>query len=655
MEGLLSTQPPAYLFEPIVAVHPPDLETEDPTLATVILPAPPPLASINGQRRDSHLRRSAQVFSYLPASDPGTTYSGLMGGLGLSLIPEEEGRLRKRPRTDKSSINTRAQRSSARGLNPTASTSLLPPLEPSISDPVVDRRDVQPSLQRTGSYLTVSDESTPYPGASHVASRVRSRDKGKGKEKAAKVKEEPQTISLDMPEPNGQPNEDHCSACRSQGSLLYCDGCPRSFHLWCLDPPMDAQDVPEGDNRWYCPACIVRQHPPPRPRRSLLAPLFHHLQLSIPTEFELPEDIRGFFKDVTTGSKGSYQDNTETKAVRASRFNILDDREAFRLKDKNGAPILCFRCSKSALPDAESGPSSTNGRESSVRRSSLRHTQNDSLWKSIASCDYCSLHWHLDCLDPPLACMPPAHKKWMCPAHVEHIAPKRRIPKQVPPVTDITTRNRPNNGNIEIIPADNSIEKSIKMNVDEVHINGRRYRVPERVVVLDFWDKIGRGHRLQPPAGLLSGSSSPLTSLSSLDEINVSKGVVEKPSVSPSDMSTARAESEESDMSVMHAVDVSFYFLRPKSRCLIYRRSSLSGAVQLSFILKQQQRKYTLMEREGQLPGSTWLFKRTQRRIPQNLLSALRRLWRTCPRHVFKDQMYVVFYFLSRNHLLKSV
>lgn len=100
MEVPLSAQP-AYLLAPVIAVHPPDLETDDPSLATEVLPAPPPLASITGQRRDTHLRRPTQVFSYLPASDPGTTYSGLMGGLGLVLVPEEESRLRKRARTDK--------------------------------------------------------------------------------------------------------------------------------------------------------------------------------------------------------------------------------------------------------------------------------------------------------------------------------------------------------------------------------------------------------------------------------------------------------------------------------------------------------------------------------------------------------------------------
>jgi hypothetical protein len=41
------------------------------------------------------------------------------------------------------------------------------------------------------------------------------------------------------------------------GALLYCDSCPRSFHLLCLNPPIDGQggkeDIPEGG--WYCQEC----------------------------------------------------------------------------------------------------------------------------------------------------------------------------------------------------------------------------------------------------------------------------------------------------------------------------------------------------------------------------------------------------------------
>ena len=55
-----------------------------------------------------------------------------------------------------------------------------------------------------------------------------------------------------------------------------------------------------------------------------------------------------------------------------------------------------------------------------------------------------------------------------------------------------------NNGNIEIIQADSIPPPVIarnKVNVDEVLINGRRYRVPERVITLDFWDKIAKNRR----------------------------------------------------------------------------------------------------------------------------------------------------------------
>lgn len=37
-----------------------------------------------------------------------------------------------------------------------------------------------------------------------------------------------------------------------------------------------------------------------------------------------------------------------------------------------------------------------------------------------------------------------------------------------------------------------------KLDLDEVLINGRRYRVPERVIILDFWSKISKEHYPEP-------------------------------------------------------------------------------------------------------------------------------------------------------------
>jgi hypothetical protein len=105
---------------------------------------------------------------------------------------------------------------------------------------------------------------------------------------------------------------------------------------------------------------------------------------------------------------------TATLIIYVSRHGQLEDRDPYRLKDRNGGPVLCFRCGMSALPGSVDGALST--RRSS--RSSSTSIASES-WKCIVSCDHCNLHWHLDCLDPPLPSMPSFGKKWMCPNHAD--------------------------------------------------------------------------------------------------------------------------------------------------------------------------------------------------------------------------------------------
>lgn len=58
-----------------------------------------------------------------------------------------------------------------------------------------------------------------------------------------------------------------CSACGEdgdedqKGDIVLCDaqGCDRAFHLRCLDPPLSAEDVPEGDADWMCHRCGARR------------------------------------------------------------------------------------------------------------------------------------------------------------------------------------------------------------------------------------------------------------------------------------------------------------------------------------------------------------------------------------------------------------
>ncbi|KAM8953179.1 autoimmune regulator-like [Pelodytes ibericus] len=50
-------------------------------------------------------------------------------------------------------------------------------------------------------------------------------------------------------------NDDECSVCRDGGELICCDGCPRSFHLYCLMPPLT--HIPSGT--WRCDNCNAEE------------------------------------------------------------------------------------------------------------------------------------------------------------------------------------------------------------------------------------------------------------------------------------------------------------------------------------------------------------------------------------------------------------
>ncbi|PPQ63199.1 hypothetical protein CVT24_005744 [Panaeolus cyanescens] len=530
---------PPYLL-PGVSVHqPPHLEG-DASLATEILPGPPSLVSAQQASLKRDPKKPSIAYSYLPTSDPGSTYSGLMHG---TLIGQDlEGPRSKRSRIEKGGTTGRAQRASARNqlAHPStversnhleAGSSSMIPLVSVDSDSATGGAEEEPSVSRSNSSLDLLSGAT-----STVAStKSRRKDKGKAKDNGTpplKVKEEPKTTTLNSPEPpsNLLNNEDHCSSCRSYGALVYCDGCPRAFHLWCLDPPMEGVD--DGDTRWFCPMCVARKNPPRKPPPSLLSPLIHYIQTSHPVEFQLPDDIRSYFRDVATGPKGSYVDGSEIKPPRLNRHGQLEDRDPHRLRDRNGDPILCFQCGKSALPD---GLSTSIPAAKRTRRSTSTRPSPDT-WKSILSCDYCPLHWHLDCLDPPLSTLPPFNKKWMCPNHGERVMAsfaltliniashflqpsKKRIPKHSAPAIEITKPHQFNNGNIEVIhPEQAASLPHSPLIADEVLINGRRYRVPEKIIVLDFWNKLNKRDEFQRDIDIPSAASSPLTSLSSLDD-----------------------------------------------------------------------------------------------------------------------------------------
>lgn len=118
-------------------------------------------------------------------------------------------------------------------------------------------------------------------------------------------------------------NNDFCSACSGSGYLLCCDGCDRSFHFTCLDPPLNA-NAKELDEPWYCFICVASRPPllqspekaPAQTTRTIFAPLLSDLKRRNPTNFELPLEIREYYEGVATDKNGSFVEALNSKPTR---------------------------------------------------------------------------------------------------------------------------------------------------------------------------------------------------------------------------------------------------------------------------------------------------------------------------------------------------
>ncbi|GAA5950549.1 hypothetical protein JCM21900_001226 [Sporobolomyces salmonicolor] len=299
------------------------------------------------------------------------------------------------------------------------------------------------------------------------------------------------------------PNNDFCDSCGGKGHFLCCEGgCLRSFHFQCLEPPLEIDEVP--DESWFCKACRAAAHPPPRPPKGFFSDLILKVETENPKAFTLTADLKSFFKNVASGTNGEFIDSNEHRPPSKITGRAIgqEDRDGYRLKDKNGRAIICYNCSEAA--------------------SAPKH-------RRIISCDFCDQHWHLDCLDPPMTGMPPPTRKWMCPLHSDHVLPKKRIPKATTTI-NVEERNTPNNGDILVLPRK---ERQPAEEYEEMTVNRIRYQVPEQNIILDFWGKVvpkasggkpalksrkARLPRKKDISGYDSGASSPLTDLTTSDD-----------------------------------------------------------------------------------------------------------------------------------------
>ncbi|CAE7226503.1 unnamed protein product [Rhizoctonia solani] len=425
-----------------------------------------------------------------------------------------------------SSLTPRSASLATRDTRPGPNSAVGVKSEP-IDDPLLSHADPPESLdQHTNGMDEIHGNVEPLPPVKIALGRR----KGKAKDNVTEAGDH---------ETDGQhSNNAACECCSLQGGhLVFCDGCPRSFHLLCLNPPLDELK----EETWYCQTCTAKRNnikPPPHKFKletstkrinihTLFDDLMHNLTFEPPKVFALPEDIRTHFKDVATSNSGTYIDSGDVIRERVNRHGFVEERDPYRLRDRHGALVLCCQCGTSASSSTMDDRTHLSGDFSNRGR-------------PIISCDYCKLHWHMDCLEPPLAVLPANGRKWMCPNHSAHSMPKIRIPKSGTRVVTITKPGQRNNGNIEVVDSEpiQLNPQAMRTAYEEVRINGQRYRVPEETIVLDFWDKAKRNRmrevswNLSPvplqavqtatPArsaqGVLTPSSSPLTSLSSLSD-----------------------------------------------------------------------------------------------------------------------------------------
>lgn len=303
------------------------------------------------------------------------------------------------------------------------------------------------------------------------------------------------------------------------------------------DPKNDPRAArAEADDSWFCQVCFAERLPP-KPVRNAgpFGALVQQLERENPSIFALPAELRNYFKGVSTGADGAYVDSTSLRPLKLSRHGFVEERDAFQLRDKHGQAVLCYHCGGSALPVADVLPPGARRAPTQAEELEALETLADAALaehraprapphgRRMLSCDFCNLHWHLDCVDPPLQTMPPTTRRWRCPAHSSHAEPRVRVPRaahqvktvEVPLATAPPGKKpaRPV-GEVDVLPDPNDRyfdhESGKGHNAEPPYddltvcnTNGTRlrYRIPEKTIRLEFWSRcaLDRARRAPPP------------------------------------------------------------------------------------------------------------------------------------------------------------
>lgn len=283
--------------------------------------------------------------------------------------------------------------------------------------------------------------------------------------------------SSTIPDPTAL-NNDYCSCCGMTGMFLCCESCPKSYHFQCLNPPIDSNNLPDF---WYCKECIKKKSlsndinnnkkssPSIMLNVGIYGKLFDNIIFQDPISFQLPKEIIESFQGISIDRLGDYNDDS-FKPIKSYKQLIKEFDDPLNGKyDKNDNPIFCYFC----------GDSGFN--------------------KEIINCDYCSLSWHLDCLDPPITSVKKLGSKWKCPNHIDDLdVPIRKFKDQkIVPVSNIENFENfgklPINANLEIVNIEDKLE-NLKNDIKLLHDNSNNhlkfsnltFQINEEDIILNF-------------------------------------------------------------------------------------------------------------------------------------------------------------------------
>lgn len=330
-------------------------------------------------------------------------------------------------------------------------------------------------------------------------------------------------------------NDDFCASCMQPGVFLCCDTCPKSFHFACCNPPLDPDNLPEGD--WSCQECQFNMNHPNKAavqkhekeflvelERSkgvkLFGKLLFGLENANPKQFELPISIREAFANVHTGPHGVYTDDSLKEPLNEKQLfdapygqgisKMNQYSPELHVDPDSETLLICYKCGESKM-------------------GTIDHPEDERL---IMTCDYCNTPWHLDCVPGvPRASFKNLGSKWKCPLHADLCIPKqkRKLARNQKVMEPSILAGFRNNGDVEVALE----EISVPMSKEMIESN-KRYketsiiRIGEDSIKIGFLDKIYRAKKAQGELylrnqeclidRLLSGSeeSSKLNDVSSL-------------------------------------------------------------------------------------------------------------------------------------------